>query len=263
MPARRKTPGAKGAAKRSRPKGSPPNELRAWAEDWVLRAARERYPTGFERDSEEELVAVGTILLELGGDPNGLVLDAAVTALQTRCGKHGPQSRKGRKADSEANRRQDLGERMVGVVAEMSEAAAGTRSLPEPDRLEEMAVAAAGELARRFNTSHEDTFGEKASEDLRAFWWTRSLHFARDWIAAHPAVSRALLDRTPGIDWIPGTHGKHEEAALDLLETLGPLHTADVPSDTDKLRSARASIGRRSREARRKAMAAKAALSTE
>jgi len=225
----------------------------------VLIAARSRYPTGFESGSEEELVAVGTILLELGGDPNALVLDAAATILRDKCEPKGARSVAGRRPDNEKRWRQDLGYAAVRVFIEMSRAAWKSRALPEVARLDEMAHAAARELSRQVEGV---TDGKARSAQVYA----DALEAARGTLASHERVARALLDRFP-----PGRRGsgavepwKHVDAAIEALQLLSPPPSkVFVPKDGRALECLRRGVAKRSTRARKRRAAIEGELRPE
>lgn len=260
MAARRKT-GAGGGGDRKRPLGAPDGALRTWYENRILRAARARLQSGFQRGSREELGAVGDILLELGGDPNALLLDAAVAALYARCEER--LSAAGRRPDDENRHRKKLGYLAVRILVEMSEAAAGTRYLPAEDRLEEIALAAAKEKTRQFIAWQREEFGEieiKGAElSARA---TQEAELAREWLARRPDVAKALLEHHPG--WDPVAPWQHEEAAIELLRLVDPSEKwFAVPRDVGSLDLVRRKVAEHVTRQRKRLKATDEALRTE
>jgi hypothetical protein len=261
MPARRKTPGTKGAAERGRPKSGPTGANRAWLEDQVLYHAHIQSPAGFDRGTPEEFAAVGKILRELGKDPHALLLDMAVAALHERC--MGNKSKAGRKRDDEERRRQATGVRRFRLLVAIARAAEKTRGLQKADRLEEMAHAAAREIAFQVDAACMEGIGG----------WVRSPQLdaqvvvgARCWLESHDAIVSALFQGYPsGRRLLSGAFATNaEEVAATLMTRLSPSELEGFsPRTAEKMRDLERVVANRSTAERKRARVVDTLLSHE
>lgn len=260
MASRQKT-GASRGGNRDRPLGGPDGSLRNWYQARVLRAARAPLQSEFQRGSREELAAVGDVLLELGGDPNAILLDAAVAALYAKC--EGRLSAAGRRPDDEKRSRKKQGYLAVRILVEMSEAAAGTRYLSAEDRIEEVALAAAKEKVRQFVAWRTEEFGDSDLDEAGlAARVAQEVERTREWLARRPDVARALLDRHAG--WARVATWEHEETAIELLKLVDPSEAwFSVPRDVESLDLVRRKVAEHATRQRKRVKASDDVLRTE
>lgn len=206
MPARRKTPGAKGAAKRSRPRGSPGGEFLTWYQDRIEEAARAALPTGYVEGMGEELLAYGAVAHALGVDPNAVLRDALVRTLRDLA----PAPRA---ADEQC--RQVQAHVICRIVRAMADAARASIDLPENGRLEAATMAVARELGR-------DVWGL----DLTRLDPYRA---AKGWLQGPGALAyRFLLGMYPH-GRTRNTRPDPQEAAVAALRQVDPALLGQAP----------------------------------